>query len=80
MLLWKLVGPCERHYDYYSMAIVVAPDSEAAKKIRPGNLTWEDDDRCEWARTPDEVTCTLIGLAVDSLKEGDIVATSFHNS
>jgi hypothetical protein len=76
MKLFHLSQNVNKGYDTYSDAVVAAVDEESAKKIHPGNYTWEIDYGT-WAKSPDEVMATYIGEAVPDIESG-VICSSFH--
>ena len=61
-------------WDTYDSMVVCAENEEKAKEIHPDG-TWEFNDT--WASKPENVKCTYIGVAANSVKEG-IVCASFN--
>lgn len=70
-------------YDNYSAAVVVAESEEAARLIRPDGNSWVDaanpENEVQWARSPDEVIVTFIGIVKNhDLNSGDIILASYN--
>ncbi len=82
--------------DLYTKAVVIAKTEQDARKIHPENdedsiFFWDDSNNtwvCEeysitddeaWP-SPKELEVRLIGVADDSMKEGEVVSLSFLSS
>ncbi len=79
MNIYHLTQDDRKDYDTYSDCVVVAKDAPAASKIHPGGYELEHGrwSSGAWAATPDRVTVTLLGVAVEGIKPG-VVCYSFH--
>lgn len=68
-------------YDYFSSAVVVAKTEEDAKKIHPGSPTYTWNNGIDsWVDSPDKVTAKLIGVAEESLTEGEVLCYDFYGA
>lgn len=80
MRLYKLEQVEVSGYDTYSHCVVCAESEAAARSMNPDSYPLPDgwtDINSGWASTPDKVTVTFIGEAVDDLTVG-IICYSFH--
>lgn len=60
----------------YESMIVAAKDETSAKNFHPiGNTESMWGYSSMWANSPDDVTTTLIGIALDDIEEGIILAS-----
>ena len=66
-------------YDTFDSAVVVAKDENGARKIHPDkDIGWDGSDfYSSWCNSED-VHVELLGLAKDSLKEGQVICSSFN--
>lgn len=66
-------------YDTYDSCVVAARTPEDAVRMNPDDQDNPDppwnNRYTAWARSPDKVTCTLIGRAVPDIKRGVIIAS-----
>lgn len=64
-------------YDTYDSAVVAAMSEDDARKIHPDNNDDHDMNERDWAWVADrsKVTVQLIGIAVDGIERGVIVAS-----
>jgi hypothetical protein len=76
MNLYKLTQEINTGYDTYDSCIVAAENEEKAVLITPDGR-WEKDYMISWCKSPDQVKCELIGMAVIGTKEG-IILSSFN--
>ena len=74
-------------YDTYDSAVVVAKNPDEARKISPWGQIFDQEkyvadhwswSRGFWARTPDLVTATLIGVSEIEPKESPVICASFN--
>jgi hypothetical protein len=78
MNLYLLTQEQNEGWDTYDSCVVVANSPEEARLIRPDGSSWDGDLRYRgWAFTPDKVTATLIGTAIDQ-EIGSVVIASFN--
>lgn len=79
MNLYLLTQAVVRGFDTYDSIVVSAPDEATAKTIAPCGCLLPtlhtDCDHDAWCTTPNDVTATLIGLAVEGTKQGIILAS-----
>lgn len=76
MNLYYLSQNDETGYDTYDSCVVAAESEEAARLIRPdGGDNWESMFGSSWARYPNLVKVELIGVAVEGIKSGVIIAS-----
>lgn len=86
MKIYHLSQSFNRGYDTYSDMVVVAPDAETARNMNPyghdyRNMPANDPDwSCygSWAKKPEQVTVTLVGIAHESYVNPEVICTSFH--
>ena len=65
-------------YDIYDSCVVVANSAEEAILITPDGEIF-DNMYQNWASSPEDVNCTLIGKLLDShYKPGDVILSSFN--
>ena len=83
MNLYKLTQDANNGYDTFDSCIVAAETDEKAQQIHPydgrfkNGSHWDNHNYDCWANTPDQVTVTLIGIAVEEIKAG-VILTSFN--
>lgn len=82
MNLYLLMQDENSGYDTYDSMVVAAETEDRARLIHPN--TWSDNpwDRTkllyrDWATSPDQVSVTLIGTAVEGTKAG-VILSSFN--
>lgn len=74
--LYLLSQTVNNGYDTYDSCVVAAPSEEEARTIRPSSHSeWGDERAHSWARFPEEVKVTLIGLAEENVPEGVVLAS-----
>ena len=81
MNLYLLLQNDNRGYDTYDSLVVAAISSEDASQIGPSEDYFREQgsyhyDRT-WARSPESVKVTLIGVAIEGTERG-IILTSFN--
>ena len=78
MNLYLLSQEQNNDWDTYDSCVVVANSPEEARWIRPDGSSWGGDLRHRgWAFSPDKVTVSLIGTAIDQ-EIGSVVIASFN--
>lgn len=78
MNLYLLTQDENSGYDSYDSCVVVATSPEDAILITPDNSLWSDRFFDSWCSSPEQVTCTYIGIADGSLSEGSVICSSFN--
>ena len=74
LLNLKVIGG----YDTFDSCVVVANSAEEAILITPDGEPF-DNMYSNWASSPEEVNCTLIGKSLDKhYKPGDVILSSFN--
>lgn len=87
--LWHLEQNSNTGYDTYSDCVVAARTVEEARSIDPqGNVYhepvetergyWSTGWTSAWAKRPEKVTATLIGIATSNITAGTVICASFH--
>ncbi len=84
MYLYSLCVPDNDRCDRYDSCVVVAPDVATAIQIHPANTetyryppsTWGPNG--SWAKSPDQVTSTCIGVADAGLRSGTVICASLN--
>ena len=64
-------------WDTYDSAVVAAPSEEIAKTMHPNGSFVFEDNYPNWAKSPESVSCQLIGVAVDGTPQG-VFCASFN--
>jgi hypothetical protein len=78
MNLYLLSQEQNNDWDTYDSCVVVANSPEEARLIRPDGSNWEGNLKYKgWAFSPDKVTVSLIGTAIDQ-EIGSVVIASFN--
>ena len=85
MNLYLLTQSENTGYDTYDSCVVTAATADEAKQIHPtGDIygdkscrwnSWDSDWGPTWAKSPDNVNCTLLGTAVPDVKCGVLLAS-----
>lgn len=69
-------------FDTYSDAVVAAETPEAATLIHPDGtaipIDQEKNQFSTWVSDPAKVEVQLIGTAVDEIKAGSVICSSYH--
>ena len=89
--IYLLTQTEQRGYDTYDSCVVVARDRDAASKITPASTFMEIEDNWwnqpydsdtyvsdTWASHPNNVTVRCLGIAGDTLSDGEIICSSFN--
>lgn len=71
-------------YDTYDACVVCAENENEAKSMHPAGYALVDgkfpgDEFEEWASRPENVKCTLIGVAGNSVAKGILLASFNHS-
>lgn len=66
------------NYDTYDSAVVIAKNENDARIIHPNIYHREGSGLAEWVN-PTDVHVTLVGVASDEWKEGDVVIASYRS-
>ena len=83
MNLYLVSQTTNENYDTYDSFVIAAPDESTARNAHPRTgepLDWpkvQADSYPEWCRTPEDVTCQLIGVAADGVKPG-VLCSSYN--
>jgi hypothetical protein len=78
MNLYYLSQDDETGYDTYDSCVVAADSEDEARLIRPdGGDNWDSMFGSSWARYPNKVKVTFIGVAASTVKRG-VVCSSFN--
>lgn len=82
MNIYLLTQTISQGYDTHDSCVVIANSPEEAICIHPEEgCVWSELSRTQawtsssWARTPDQVNCTLVGVAELGSKESVVVAS-----
>lgn len=75
MNLYLLSQSENTDWDTYDACIVVAYDAEEAKHILPRKYSKFGESRSSWCSSPDFVRVELIGVAVEGLEKGVVLAS-----
>jgi hypothetical protein len=78
MNLYLLTGTA-RGYDTFDSCVVIAESEEVAKNVFPNGQEdgWKYS-RGQWAESPADVDCVLLGKAVKGLPSGQVICASFN--
>jgi len=79
MKLWLISQNVNGGYDTYDSAVVCAKTIEEARKIDPANGrdVTNGSSSWGWVRSPDDVSCKLIGFAKGEIEKG-VICASFN--
>lgn len=78
MNIYKIARNDTWDYDDYDSAVVVAATEDDARNIHPngsGNIHDRSFGHRSWVSDPLQVAVTLIGVAVDGIEPGVVVAS-----
>ena len=76
MKLYLLKQNAKEDYDTYDSCVVCAENEEDAKSIHPdGSVFIEREHWGTWANTKDQISCEEIGVPIEGLERGVIVAS-----
>ncbi len=73
MQLWLVTQSIRSSYETFDSAVVAAETEAAAREVPVGDT----GDEGSWA-SPEHVTATLIGCAVEGTKAGAIICASYN--
>jgi hypothetical protein len=78
MNLYLLSQDDNTHFEATRSVLVVAPDAETARRVRPDNDTWEEallEQYNEWVKDPYQIEVELLGEAAADLDMGVILTS-----
>ena len=64
-------------WDTYDSAVVAAPSEEAAKTMHPNGEVVSETNYRGWVKSPESVSCQLIGVAIDGTPQ-KVICSSFN--
>jgi hypothetical protein len=76
MRLYLLTQISNNGYDTYDSCVVCAENEEDAKSIHPdGSVFIERKSWSTWTATKDQISCEEIGVSIEGLGRGVIIAS-----
>lgn len=81
MYLYLVTDPDGGAYDEFDSFVIATRSPERAKLYNPNGKLYpceKWDESGAWAKTPDKIKVTFIGVAATTLSEGEVVITSFN--
>jgi len=77
MNLYLISQTENRDWDTYDSTVVAAPSEEAAKTMHPNGGFVSETNYSGWVKSPESVSCQLIGIASDGTPQ-KVICTSFN--